>query len=387
MFLRENMKKRIDSIDLLKCLSMLMVVVLHLNGYGLQNVEYNPYGIIGFARTILQSFSIVGVNLFVLISGYFLCSKQIGFDRRSLLFYYKRLLPLWIQVEFYSIGIYLLEHNDNIRVIYVDAESFSQDFINSLNEDKIAEFKKKYREADVLLVDDIQFLEGKEGFQEEFYHTFNALYNVNKQIIISGDRPPSKLTKLDERLRSRFAWNMIAEVQPPDYETRVAILLKKAHNLNVEVSENVNEIINLLANKIKDNIRDMEGAFNSIISLSRLTGENLDIDFAKMVLKDIVISNDIITPEKIKSAVSKYFKIKVSDLNTETRKISIAYPRQIAMYLCRTMTDYSLPKIGGIFGNKHYSTVKHACDKIEGELKINKDLMDDIEEIKALILS
>ena len=131
----------------------------------------------------------------------------------------------------------------------------------------------------------------------------------------------------------------------------------------------------------------MEGAFNSIISLSRLTGENLDIDFAKMVLKDIVISNDIITPEKIKSAVSKYFKIKVSDLNTETRKISIAYPRQIAMYLCRTMTDYSLPKIGGIFGNKHYSTVKHACDKIEGELKINKELMDDIDEIKAIILS
>ena len=286
-----------------------------------------------------------------------------------------------------SIGIYLLEHNQNIKVLYVDAESFSQDFIMSMNEGKTHEFDRKYREVDVLLVDDIQFLEGKVGFQEKFYYTFNALYNNNKQIIISGDRPPSKLTQLDERLRSRFAWNMVAEVQAPDYETRVAILLKKANNLNVEVDEDISEVINLVANKIVNNVRDMEGAFKSVIAFSQLTGEKVDIDFAKMVLKDIVISNDIVTPEKIKSAVCKYFKIKVSDLDTETRKMSIAYPRQIAMYLCRSMTDYSLPKIGGIFGNKHYSTVKHACDKIEDEIKINKELSEDIENIKANILS
>ena len=285
-----------------------------------------------------------------------------------------------------AIGIYILEHNQNIKVLYVSSETFTNEFIKALQEGKINEFKIKYREADVLLIDDIQFLEGKEGTQEEFFHTFNNLYSLNKQIIISGDRPPSKLTELDERLRSRFAWNMVAEIKPPDYETRVAILRKMAENINVEIDDDIYNIICLVSEKIKDNVRELEGSFRSIISLSQLTGEKADAAFAKSMLKDMFVSQDIITPEKIKSSVSKYYKIRISDLDSETRKNTVSYPRQIAMYLCRTMTDYSFPKIGTLFGNKHYSTVKHACDKIESEIKTNKELAAAIEHIKERIM-
>ncbi len=284
-----------------------------------------------------------------------------------------------------SIGIYILDHYPNLRILYVSSETFTNEFIKALNENKTREFKDKYRKADVLLIDDIQFLEGKEGIQEEFFHTFNTLYEDNKQIILSSDRPPSKLVELDERLRSRFGWNLIAEIQTPDYETRVAILMKKAENMNVEITDEMYDIICLISEKIRDNIRELEGAFTRVISFSQLLGEPVTLSFAKRILKDIVISGDNITPEKIKSTVCKHYKIKMTDLESETRKITIAYPRQVAMYLCRTMTDYSLPKIGRLFGNKHYSTVKHACDKIEEEIKRDKNLREEIEQLKEQI--
>ncbi len=286
-----------------------------------------------------------------------------------------------------AIGIYMLDHNSDINILYVSSETFTNDFIKAIQDNKTREFKNKYRRADVLLIDDIQFIEGKESTQEEFFHTFNALYEENKQIIISGDRPPSKLNALDERLRSRFGWNLIAEIQSPDYETRVAILLKKAENMGVNVDEDMHSVICLISEKIKDNIRELEGAFSRVISFSKFMDEPVDVAFAKSVLKDIMVGCSTVTPEKIKSTICKHYKIKVTELDSETRKATIAYPRQIAMYLCRTLTDYSLPRIGKIFGNKHYSTVKHACDKIYEEQASNKELKEELETLKALIES
>lgn len=282
-----------------------------------------------------------------------------------------------------AIGIYLLEHNENLNVLYVSSEMFTNEFIKALGENKTREFKNKYRKVDVLLIDDIQFLEGKESTQEEFFHTFNFLYDLNKQIVISSDRPPNKLDKLEDRLRSRFMWNLIADLQPADYETRVAILIKKAENLNLEVTDEIYEVICLIAEKIKDNIRELEGAFNRIVSFSTLMGEKIDKTFAKRILKDIVQNNGTSpTPEKIKTIVSRYFKIKVSDMESSKRTSSIAFPRQIAMYLCRDMTDYSLPKIGNLFGGRHYTTVMHACDKVQAEMKDNESIREIIEALK-----
>ncbi|MGI6176858.1 MAG: chromosomal replication initiator protein DnaA [Eubacterium sp.] len=281
-----------------------------------------------------------------------------------------------------AIGIYMLENYENMKILYVSAETFTNDFIKSLTENRSTEFKNKYRRADVLLIDDIQFLEGKEGTQEEFFHTFNTLYKENKQIILSSDRPPAKLTNLDERLRSRFSWNMTAGIQPPDYELRVAILRKKAENMNIEVDDDIQEIIEMISERIKDNIRELEGAFTRVISFSELMREKPDVAFAKRVLKDIMIGGYNITPEKIRSVVCKHYKIKISDLDSETRVANLTYPRHVAMYLCRTMTDLSLPKIGAIFGNKHYSTVKHAVEKIEDEIKSDKSKAEEIELLK-----
>lgn len=284
-----------------------------------------------------------------------------------------------------AIGIYMLTHYSNLKILYVSAETFTNDFIKALKDNKTGEFKNKYRRSDILLIDDIQFLEGKEGTQEEFYHTFNTLYETNKQIIISSDRPPIKLTELDERLRSRFEWNMIVDIQVPDFETRVAILQKKAENLHITVDDDIYEIIQLISERIKDNIRELEGAFNRVISLANIMNEKADLVFAKRILKDIMTGEVNITPEKIRSVVANHYKIKVSDLDSQTRRISIAYPRQIAMYLCRTMTDLSLPKIGKLFGDKHYSTVKHAIDKIEGEIKSDAELKEELEDLKEKI--
>lgn len=286
----------------------------------------------------------------------------------------------------HAIGIYLLEHHENINVLYVSSEMFTNELIKSIGEKKINEFKNKYRQVDVLLIDDIQFLEGKETTQVEFFYTFNTLYDLNKQIVISSDRPPNKLNMLSDRLRSRFAWNMIADLMPADYETRVAILVKKAENANIEMDDDLYEVICLIAEKITDNIRELEGAFNRIVSFSNLMNEKIEPSFAKRILKDIIVNGgNSPTPEKIKTVVSRYFNIKVTDMESGKRTAQIAYPRQIAMYLCRTMTDYSLPKIGNLFGGRHYTTVMHACDKIQNEISSNQEMKEIIEKLKEQI--
>ena len=288
----------------------------------------------------------------------------------------------------HAIGIYLLEHEPQLNVLYVSSEMFTNELIKALREHKMNEFKSKYRKVDVLLIDDIQFIEGKENTQEEFFHTFNTLYDLNKQIIISSDRAPNKLINLEERLRSRFQWNLIADIQPPDYETRVAILMKKAENMNISLEENPEfyDVICMLAEKIKDNIRELEGALIRVVSFSQLLKEKPDRSFAKKTLKDIFNNMETsVTPEKIKKAVCKYYGIKMSDMESAKKTNNIAYPRQIAMYIVREMTDYSLPKIGQFFGGKHYTTVLYACEKIENDQKLDKNLKEIIEEIKESV--
>jgi len=283
----------------------------------------------------------------------------------------------------HAIGHYILQNKPNLNVLYVSSEMFTNEMIKAIGEKKMQEFRNKYRKIDVLLIDDIQFIEGKEGTQEEFFHTFNTLYESNKQVIISSDRPPNKLTNIEERLRSRFQWNIIADINPPDYETRVAILQKKAELEEIEVDENLMEVISLIAEKIKLNIRELEGAFTRIVSFSNLMNEKIDIRFAKNILKDILSSADFtITPELIKKMVCKYFNIKVSDMESSKRTRNFAFPRQIAMYLCREMTDLSLPKIGELFGGRDHTTVLHSYDKIASEMKTNETIKNIILDLE-----
>lgn len=283
----------------------------------------------------------------------------------------------------HAIGIYLLERNPQLNVLYVSSEMFTNELIIALKKQKMNEFKSKYRKVDVLLIDDIQFIEGKENTQEEFFHTFNTLYDSNKQIIISSDRAPNKLVNLEERLRSRFQWNLIADIQPPDYETRVAIIMKKAENLNIEVDDDLYEVICMIAEKIKDNIRELEGAFTRIISFSQLLNEKPDKNFARRTLKDILSDGEIkVTPEKIKKIVCKQYNIKNTELESSKKSNNIAFPRQVAMYLIREMTDYSNQKIGQMFGGRHYTTVMHACEKIENEIQQDRNFAALIDNLR-----
>lgn len=282
-----------------------------------------------------------------------------------------------------AIGTYILTENPELNVLYTDAENFASELVSAIQEKKTADFKSKYRKVDVLIIDDIQFIAGKESTQDEFFYTFNQLYNKNKQIIITSDKSPSKLTDIDERLITRFQWNLMADIQPADYETRVAILLKLAENNNMVIDEDLKEVIYLIAEKIKDNIRELEGAFNRITFFAKQTNEHPDKVFAKRILKDILSNNEIaVTPEKIKKAVCKYYNIKITELESLKRTNNIAFPRQVAMYLIRELTDSSLPQIGRYFGNRHYTTVMYACEKIEDEIKHDISFSSLIEELK-----
>lgn len=287
-----------------------------------------------------------------------------------------------------AIGVHIIRNNPVAKVLYVSSEMFTNEFISALKENKTRSFQNKYRKLDVLLIDDIQFLQGKESTQEEFFHTFNALYQNNKQIVITCDCPPNNLRDLDDRLRTRFSWNMIADIQPPDYETRVAILKNLAEKSNFEVDDDMYDVLCLIAEQVKDNIRELEGAYNRVIGFSNLLGEKITVDYAKNILKDIIKSNaDAVAPERIRATVANHYHIKISDMDSPKRNAEITLPRQVAMYLCRTTTDISLPKIGKLFGGRHYSTVIHAVDKIESDLKFDEELRDNIETIKAKLQS
>ena len=283
-----------------------------------------------------------------------------------------------------AIGVHIIRNNPASKVLYVSAEMFTNELITAINDNKTRSFRNKYRKLDVLLIDDIQFLEGKEATQEEFFHTFEALYQNNKQIVITSDVPPVGLKGLDERLRTRFSWNMIADIQPPDYETRVAILKNFAYKSNIEVTDDVYNVLCFIADQVKDNIRELEGAYNRVVSFSQLLHEKITIDNAKNILKDIVKDNEqAVAPERIRSTVANHYKIKLSDIDSPKRNAEITLPRQVAMYLCRETTDLSLPKIGKLFGNRHYSTVIHAVEKIEEQIKYDDELRENIETIRV----
>ena len=280
----------------------------------------------------------------------------------------------------HAIGHYILSQNPNSKVVYVTSEKFTNELINSIREYRNEEFRNKYRNVDVLLIDDIQFIAGKEGTQEEFFHTFNALHEANKQIIISSDRPPKEIPTLEDRLRSRFEWGLISDIQPPDLETRIAILKKKAKVENIDVPD---DVMLYIATKIQSNIRELEGALIRIVAYSSLTNKKVTVDLAEEALKDIISNNKPreINVDLIKDVVSKNFKIKIEDFNSKKRTRAIAYPRQIAMYLTRELTDLSLPKIGDEFGGRDHTTVIHAYDKIETDINESDEFKNKIENL------
>lgn len=280
----------------------------------------------------------------------------------------------------HAIGHYILNQNPNAKVVYVSSEKFTNELINSIRDDRNNQFRNKYRNVDVLLVDDIQFIAGKESTQEEFFHTFNALHDANKQIIISSDRPPKEIPTLEDRLRSRFEWGLICDIQPPDLETRIAILKKKAKVENINVTD---DVLQYIASKIHSNIRELEGALIRIMAYSSLTNKKVTVELAEEALKDIISSNKPrkITVDLIKEVVSKEYNIKMEDFNSKKRTRAIAYPRQIAMYLTRELTDLSLPKIGEFFGGRDHTTVIHAYDKISKDITKDDDFSGKIDEL------
>ena len=280
----------------------------------------------------------------------------------------------------HAIGHYILQFNPNAKVVYVSSEKFTNELINAIKDDKNEEFRTKYRSVDVRLIDDIQFIAGKERTQEEFFHTFNTLHEANKQIILSSDRPPKEIPTLEDRLRSRFEWGLIADIQAPDFETRMAILKKKADVENLSVP---NEVMVYIATKIKSNIRELEGALIRIVAYSSLTNREITVDLASEALKDIISNkqNKTITIDLIQDIVATYFNLRVDDLKSQRRTRNVAYPRQIAMYLSRKLTDMSLPKIGEEFGGRDHTTVIHAYEKISESLKNDESLENTINVI------
>jgi chromosomal replication initiator protein len=263
----------------------------------------------------------------------------------------------------HAIGHYMLSHGRNLRLTYVSSERFMNEMINALRYERILEFRERYRSIDALLVDDVQFLSGKDGTQTEFFHTFNALFDASKQIVISSDCPPHEITSLEERLRSRFEWGLIADIQPPDLETKVAILKKKADADAVPLPDNVAIYI---AGKIKSNIRELEGSLIRLLAYASMTGQEITVPLAQLVLRN-VLSNDerVVTIEVIQKFVADYFQLKLSELKSRNNSKSVALPRQVSMYLCKQLTKASLPEIGRSFGGKHHSTVIHSIQKIE----------------------
>ncbi|MCK4777339.1 MAG: chromosomal replication initiator protein DnaA [Actinomycetia bacterium] len=283
-----------------------------------------------------------------------------------------------------AIAHYVCFNYKNLKVKYLTSESFTNDFINAVIEKNIASFQKKYRAVDVLLIDDIQFLAGKEQTQEEFFHTFNTLYEADKQVIISSDRPPKNISALEKRLRSRFEWGLITDIQPPDLEIRIAILKKKAFGEKLEISD---EVFEYIASRVKSNIRELEGALIRVIAFSSLSKNPVSLELTKDILKDIFPDGHTrpVTINIIIGEVCKYFNISKKDILSPRRLQNIVYPRQIAMYLSRELTDLSLPKIGEEFGGKDHTTVLHAQQKVESLIKEEKEALNQVQEITNTI--
>lgn len=284
----------------------------------------------------------------------------------------------------HAIGHYILAKNPEMRVVYVSSETFTNELINCIKDDEINSFRAKYREKDVLLIDDIQFLENKERTQEEFFHTFNALHEANRQIIVSSDRPPKELSTLEDRLRSRFEWGLITDIQPPDLETRVAILRKKAQLENLIVPD---DALQYIATRITSNIRELEGALIRLVAYAQLHQAPITAALAEEALRDILPENrpQPITIARIQRVVAEYFQLRPEDLRAKRRTRAVAEARQIAMYLARELTDASLPKIGDEFGGRDHTTVLHGCEKIAASLQTDPELRATIKRLREAI--
>ncbi len=287
----------------------------------------------------------------------------------------------------HSIGHFILEQNSEMKVLYVNSEQFTNEVIESIrsgNAASMTNLREKYRTIDVLLLDDVQFIIGKESTQEEFFHTFNALHTAGKQIILSSDKPPKEMEILDERFRSRFEWGLIADIQAPDYETRMAILKKNTMNYATDIDE---EILKYIATNIKSNIRELEGALRKVIASSKLNNTELSLSLAEDALKDIIYPEapKEITPELIMNVVGEHFGVSVSDITSSKRNSEFVLPRQIFMYLCREMIDIPFKSIGNLLGKKDHSTIMHGVDKIKKEMQTNDDIRNKVDIIKKKI--
>ena len=285
----------------------------------------------------------------------------------------------------HAIGNRILENNRNCNILYVTSEKFTNQLINAIKDNKNELFRNKYRTIDVLLIDDIQFIAGKERIQEEFFHTFNSLYEERKQIIISSDKPPRDIPFLEDRLKSRFEWGLLADISCPDYETRFAILRKKAQEESVVIDD---YILSNIANKIDSNIRELEGVFNKVVARASLTHSPITIELAEKIINEFKYESEkVISCDFIKETVAKYFSISKDDLSGNKRSNDIAFPRQIAMYLCREIANMSYPQIGVDFGGRDHSTVMHGCKKIEKEIKEKNNTKLIVDSVKNIIIN
>ena len=285
----------------------------------------------------------------------------------------------------HAIGNRILKNYRNYKILYVTSEKFTNHMINAIKDNKMEVFRNQYRKIDVLLIDDIQFIAGKKQVQEEFFHTFNELYEEKKQIIISSDRPPKEIQLLEDRLKSRFEWGLLADISCPDYETRLAILRRKAQDEKILVDDS---ILASIATKIESNIRELEGVFNKMIARASLMHTQISIELAENTINEFKAENEkVLSSDYVKDIVAKYFSVDKNDLSSNKRSNEIAFPRQIAMYLCREVANMSYPKIGEDFGNRDHSTVMHACKKIENEIKEKNNTRLIVESVKNIIIN
>ncbi len=291
-----------------------------------------------------------------------------------------------------AIGQYVLKNHPKKKVLYVTSETFTNEIVTALQSNtyqvhqKMQKIKDKYRNVDYLLLDDVQFIAGKDRTEEELFNTFDELYNAGKQIVFTSDKAPKDLGGIPDRLISRFQWGITVDIQPPDYETRMAILKNKAAMNDLEITPELLEVLDIIAQNIQSNIRELEGAFTRVLAHSKLTDKVITKDFAKNVLSEVFnTKTKELTPSYIKETVAKYFGVRISDMESQKRARSIAYPRQIAIYLIRTKTKYSLPNIGDCFGGRDHTTILHSYEKISEEIKTNQELRNTIENIERML--